>query len=165
DAADCLNMCQQRAVRERENFCGPYRNKIPRPTLFARCGEAYNDATRVGCNLCYEPNLYKSFRDNIFHYCDKWARGYPHAYAATCTEAYIHAVNDIDEFLVVNEYISAANAQADAIADAVDDEPQVVDTHYDSTIESAESIVERHLREARREAREDYLQDRFDRHL
>ncbi|OQR84203.1 hypothetical protein ACHHYP_13732 [Achlya hypogyna] len=155
-AADCLFECQAHASAAKDDFCASFRNQIPRPTLFTRCGEAYTHAIGVGCDLCYDPSKYSALRTNIFNFCDKWGRGHPHSYAAACQKSYAFAINRIEDFLLSNGYITKGDVVPAPAAPA----------HvYESDVESAESIVERHLREARAEARQEAMQDRFDRHL
>ncbi|EQC28462.1 hypothetical protein SDRG_13790 [Saprolegnia diclina VS20] len=154
-AAECVSRCQRAAASEREVFCTSYRNQVPRPTLFNRCVDAFGNAITVGCDLCYNPSTYLELRSNAFHYCDKWGRGHPHSYKAACEASYLHAVNSIEEYLNKNGFLSLESLQI-----------MPTERQLDADVESAESIVERHLREARAEAREEAaLQDRFDRHL
>ncbi|KDO21731.1 hypothetical protein SPRG_13147 [Saprolegnia parasitica CBS 223.65] len=154
-AAECVSRCQRAASTEREEFCASYRNQVPRPTLFNRCVDAYANAITVGCDLCYDPSKYLSLRSNAFHYCDKWGRGHPHSYKAACEASYLHAVNSIEEYLNANDLLSLESLQI-----------MPTERQLDADVESAESIVERHLREARAQAQEEAArQDRFDRHL
>ncbi|CAK4645078.1 unnamed protein product [Aphanomyces euteiches] len=158
DDDDCSSQCRQYVANTLEDTCEPYRYKVPRPALYSRCTEAYTAATSKGCSYCdASPTQLDQIYDNVFHYCDQWGRGFERSYEPTCKDGYRAAITAALTFIT--------RAQADrprVIATespyASSDAPSVTS----SDVESAESIVQRHLAEARKEAIQDY--ERRDRH-
>ncbi|KAF0692808.1 Aste57867_16149 [Aphanomyces stellatus] len=150
----CIAACRDVVSGKLEEKCTPYREQVPRPALFSRCTEAFIEATQKGCHYCTATaSELESITDGVFHYCDQWRT--EQRYQKACRDGYLSAVNSIKAFLKSSS--REPNDRAPINPSRHQEFGQV-----DDGGESAESIVARHLNEARRDAISEY--ENRDRH-
>ncbi|RQM26919.1 hypothetical protein B5M09_006463 [Aphanomyces astaci] len=119
-------------------------------------------ATAAGCSYCSATTAKLAhITDSVFHYCDQWGRGHDRGYEQACKDGYLTSTNHVKRFLKTSQYEPVQDDRVDSRPKDESNNPRR-NTDDDDMVESAESIVQRHLNEARREAINDF--EHRDRH-
>ncbi|ETV73551.1 hypothetical protein H257_11678 [Aphanomyces astaci] len=162
DDDECVTECRAFVDNFQEDTCEPFRYRVPRPALYSRCTEAYSAATAAGCSYCSATAAKLAhITDSVFHYCDQWGRGHDRGYEQACKDGYLTSTNHVKRFLKTSQYEPVQDDRVDSRPKDESNNPRR-NTDDDDMVESAESIVQRHLNEARREAINDF--EHRDRH-
>ncbi|OQR87179.1 hypothetical protein ACHHYP_09414 [Achlya hypogyna] len=132
DDENCVSKCQSHTARQLERVCIGYRDRLPRPTLYNNCVDAYRLGSRESCAAyCnVDQNADSHLMATLSTACEKYRTIRPKDSQQICEGAFRSAVLEAKAFIKagtpepVEQPASTSGSQATAPAKA-DKKPEI----------------------------------------
>ncbi|CCI41467.1 unnamed protein product [Albugo candida] len=152
DTEQCIGVCTSEVMKQMEEKCSLWRERLPRPDLFSTCQNGYSSGSKTGCgHYCSGTTDHQELWSARFEYCSYLRNQLPTDLLTSCSSGFTSASEGAHSFTMTN-------APIDDDADSKVEDVVVRNTKKANpkSVKHAKSV----LIQAREEAQDAYINDK-----